>query len=101
MAKGAGSARGPPQSKAPPGQGPETKSKKQLSILGVHLEASEDGSGRSEKVPIFRGHPILLNAMKEPFLIQNDIKQASVVDSVGGFSLRLQFDRRGSLLLEQ
>jgi len=82
-------------------QSPESKSKKQLSIVGVHLEAIGEDSTHNEKVPIYREHPIMLNILRDPFLTQSNVKKASVVDSVGGFSLRLEFDQRGSQLLEQ
>jgi len=84
-------------------QSPESKSKskKQLSIVGVHLEAIGQDSTHNEKVPIYREHPIMLNILIDPFLTQSNIKKASVVDSVGGFGLRLEFDHRGSQLLEQ
>jgi len=38
---------------------------------------------------------------KVPFLTEGNVKDASVVDAVGGFALRIQFDHQGALLLEQ
>jgi len=38
---------------------------------------------------------------KEAILTQSDVKEAKVVDVVGGFAMRVQFDHRGTLLLEQ
>jgi len=74
--------------------------KKQLSILAVHLE-TKDLPDHVEQVLISRDRPFSLNVQKEAFLTQNDIAQAQVIDVVGGFALRLQFDHQGAWLLEQ
>lgn len=59
------------------------------------------GSDRTEPVPIYRENPIYVNVEKEPFLNEGSIAKASVVDVMGGFSIFIQFDRRGTWLLEQ
>src|SRR5438094_3754511 len=82
-------------------QNVETWHKKQFSTLGVHLEANRDTPERNELVPISRDHPLMVNVEKSPFLDQGHVKQASIIDGKGGFALRLQFDRQGTLLLEQ
>jgi SecDF, P1 head subdomain len=38
---------------------------------------------------------------KEPILTELNMAQAKVVDVVGGFAIRLEFDRQGSWILEQ
>jgi hypothetical protein len=74
--------------------------KKQLAVLEIHLE-TKDIPEHVEQVIISRDRPFSLNVLKQPFLIQNDIAQAQVIDVVGGFALRLQFDHQGAWLLEE
>jgi hypothetical protein len=82
-------------------QTPERKAKKRLTVLNVHLE-SRDLPEREKRVSVSRGdQPFTLSVQKEPFLTQNDVEQAKIVEGAGGFSISVQFDRRGSWLLEQ
>lgn len=80
----------------------EGKKKKQLSTLRVHLEVNRDAStNRNELIDVPRDNPIHLNVQKAPFISEANIRQAMVTNVLGGFELRLQFDRQGSWLLEQ
>ncbi len=79
----------------------ESKHKKVFSTLRVHFEGRRDVAGRSEEVTIGRDHPVKLIVEKAPFLNEGFVKQAKVIDVMGGFVLQLQFDRDGSMLLEQ
>lgn len=78
-----------------------SKSKKQLATLRVHLEAGGDMGGRGEKVTISRAANITLNIDKYPVLNESLVKQAGVVDVMGGFMMVIEFDNRGKLMLEQ
>ena len=75
--------------------------KKAVSVVRLHLEVNRDSTGRSWPVPIYRDKPFMVNIEKEPFIKEGNIKEARVVDTVGGFAIRLQMERRGSWLLEQ
>jgi len=81
-------------------QSAEKKASKQLSVLNVHLE-SRDLPDREQQISISRDRPFSLSVQKTPFLTQNDIQQAKVIDVVGGFALRIQFDHQAAWLLEQ
>lgn len=78
-----------------------SKSEKEIATLRVHLEVNPDGSDRNSRVPIYRAKPILLNVEKSPFVNESDVAQASLVDEMGGFKIVIQFDTRGTRLLEQ
>jgi preprotein translocase subunit SecD len=83
-------------------QSPESKSKKRLSTLRVHLETNLlDATNRTAQATISESPPVQLTVEKMPFLSEADIKEAKVVEMVGGFSIQLEFDRRGAWLLEQ
>jgi preprotein translocase subunit SecD len=77
------------------------KRKHQPSKLSVHLETHADASNPSERVPIYRQHPFMVNVQKEPILTELNITEAQVEDVVGGFAIRLQFDQQGTWILEQ
>jgi preprotein translocase subunit SecD len=75
--------------------------KKLLSTLHLHLEVNRDGTKANEPVPIYRAKPIMINVQKEAFVTDANVASAQVIDVVGGFALRIQFDKSGTSLLEQ
>jgi hypothetical protein len=75
--------------------------KKEVSTLRLHLEVNPDGTDKNGPVPIYRDNPVYVNVEKEPFLNEGRIAKAAVVDVMGGFAIFIQFDRRGTWLLEQ
>ena len=79
----------------------ESKAKKELSTLRLHLESGRDVSVTSEVVPVYREHPYMVSVDKMPFLNESDVASAKVVDVVGGFALRIQFNHSGTATLEQ
>ena len=75
--------------------------KKLLATLRLHLEASWDSSKESEPVPILRDKPVMVKVEKPPFLTEGSVSSAKVVDTIGGFALRIQFDQAGTTTLDQ
>jgi preprotein translocase subunit SecD len=75
--------------------------KKLAAVLRLHLETRADTATHQETVSILRENPVKVTIQKEHFLDEADIAEAKVIDSVGGFSLSIKFDRRGRWLLEQ
>jgi len=87
--------------KSTPESKQKSKDKKLAAVMRFHLETRSDISGHQEVVSILRDHPVQVTIQKTPFLNEADIADAKVIDSIGGFSLSLKFDRRGRWLLEQ
>jgi len=79
----------------------EGKHKKQLSSLRFYLEVNSYSTNRTQTVAIPRVNPVKITVETEPFLTEANIKQASVVDALGGFALRVEFERQGAWLLEE
>ena len=79
----------------------ESKGKKDLSTLRLHLEVNADGTDRNEQVPIYREKPVLVNVEKLPFISEKNVVAATLIDAHGGFAIQVQFDREGTWLLEQ
>lgn len=67
----------------------------------VHIEANADRSNRTTEVPIYRASPVLVNVEANPVVSEMMVSEARVVDTVGGFALRIAFNQEGRLLLEQ
>jgi|ERR1051326_3499103 len=79
----------------------ESKRKKQLSRIQLRQETNPDIMGRTETVQVYREHPVKFTVYRESFLTEANVKEAKVVDTLGGFGLRIDFDKEGSMLLEQ
>ncbi len=79
----------------------EAKRKKQIAVIRVHLEAFRDGTAFNEPVAIGRTSPMKFNVQRSPFLTEDNVASVKIVDAVGGFGLQIQFDRTGTILLEQ
>jgi preprotein translocase subunit SecD len=77
------------------------KDKKLATVLRLHLEMRPDNSGGQETISVIRNSPVQISVKKTDFLNEANIAEAAVVDTLGGFSITLKFDRRGRLLLEQ
>jgi preprotein translocase subunit SecD len=79
----------------------EKRERKLLSTLRLHLEASRDGTKDNEAVPVYRAKPVWVRITKSPILNESQVSEAAVVEVVGGFALRIEFDHQGQVLLEQ
>src|SRR5437879_13024044 len=76
-------------------QRPETKRKKALSTLRVHLAVNREPTDRTEQVPMWREHPFMVNVQRTPFLTEANVTEAQAVEVLGGFAVRLHFDHEG------
>jgi preprotein translocase subunit SecD len=83
-------------------EGDKLKAKaKDFSSLELYLEVPPDDASDNAPVPIYREHPILVNVNKTPFLDQNCIETASVVDEPGGmYHIRVAFNNKGASFLD-
>src|SRR5262245_48129237 len=77
------------------------KAKKPESTLRIHVETARDASDRTVTASLPRSKPIVINIERTPFLTEANVSKASVVDAMGGFAIQIEFDRRGSWILEQ
>jgi preprotein translocase subunit SecD len=80
-------------------QSPSKKAEKRPGFLRVHIEAPARVS--SQTATVFRQAPTEINLEPRPFLTEEYVRTASVVDVLGGFALRIEFNRSGAYLLEQ
>lgn len=75
--------------------------KKLVSVFRAHLEAPAGPAARGQPVQVFRLSPISLEVQQAPFLTEQNVKAARVIDVVSGFVVEIQLDRQGTFLLEQ
>lgn len=80
----------------------EKQKSKVASTLRLHLEVNRDDRDHSFGVPVYRKQPVNINIYREPFLDEGYIVKADVVDvdDDGGFGIRVQFDKHGTMVLE-
>ncbi|HEY1173300.1 MAG TPA: hypothetical protein VGH19_18165 [Verrucomicrobiae bacterium] len=76
------------------------KKGKERTFLRVYLQEEPDATERTVKVRVYRANPVTIDIHKIAFLDEINLAKASVVDDIGGFVLKLEFNRRGTWLLE-
>ena len=79
---------------------PGAKKKKEFCLLRFFVEVNPDATGRNQIVSIFQENPTPVCVEKMPVLTEEDIEEVSVLDQVGGFSLSVKFNDRGTRILE-
>jgi len=80
---------------------PNKYTKTDEASLRLHLEVNPDGSENNGPITVGLKSPFELNVQKAPFVTEFQIEKAAVVEVLGGFSISVQFDKQGSMLLEQ
>lgn len=80
---------------------PTSKNVPELAALRLHLEVNPDGTEGNSAVVVGRSNPFLVNLEKQSFLTEYDIASASLVEGMGGFSMSVTFNKKGSWILEQ
>lgn len=77
------------------------KKKDQVSVLRVHLQASQNTAGSTVPVTVLRSNPVSVTIAHDPILTEANIIAAKVIETPGGFAVEIQFDESSSLMLEQ
>ena len=76
------------------------KQAKEKTALQCCLEVNPDGTERVKIVHILRSNPVAVSVDSKPILIERDVEEASVVDDMGGFGIKIQFNPHGARVLE-
>ena len=79
----------------------ESKKKHASTHIQFFLEANSSPATPSQQAPVFRENPVRYRFLQRPFLDDGSIASAEVLHDLGGFALKLQFNRDGTFLLEQ
>jgi hypothetical protein len=78
----------------------QSQGQKLVSAFRIHVEINRENTERNRVVPVYRANPLMVSIDRTPLLTEARVTEARVVDGVGGFAIRLQFDRQGTWLLE-
>ena len=76
-----------------------SKPKKIETVLQVHA-AGTDKAIFTKKVKLFRDAPMEMRVEESPLLTGVDVKKATVVEALGGFALKIEFEARGRWILD-
>jgi len=82
-------------------QTPERKRKQAITSIRLHLEAHPDPTGRTEVVAVHQNPLVQMSVDKTPFLTDADLQSAKLIEVVGGYAVKLQFDKKGTWILEE
>src|ERR1041384_92015 len=74
----------------------ESKRRKEISNLRIHVEADPGSADRTSAISVHRTAPILLNIDREAVLDESEVSAAAIIGQPGElFSVEIQFTRRG------
>jgi hypothetical protein len=80
--------------------GKARRNAKPLKHIRLYLETRHDIPERSMEASVGRSSPMKFVVEKLPFLSEIHVERASLVEELGGFQLRIEFNRVGKQLLE-
>jgi len=80
---------------------PEEKEKrKEASTLRFYMETDIEEDAKSALVPVVRSNPVVVRIEKTAFLDEGSLKDAAVIETLGGFAIQVKLDFHGTLVLE-
>src|SRR5262245_10693730 len=77
------------------------KKKSAVSMLKVHLECSPYETDRNQFIAIPREHPTMICIERQCILTEANVAEAKVISEMDGFTMIIQLENRGKLILEQ
>lgn len=82
------------------GTAEERKRKKEETSLRFHLETNADGTGKNHPIQVIRSNPVEINVEDLAFIDERDIEKASIEETPGSFSLKIELNDHGRRVLE-
>src|SRR4051812_27632936 len=76
----------------------QKKGKAEEASLRLHLEINSAGGAQGTNVIIGRTATFAVNVDREPFLSEFNMEWAKVEETLGGFSIVIQFNATGTIL---
>jgi hypothetical protein len=77
------------------------KPPEKISAVRVHMEAPVGVQGETRTVTVLRSNPVVVTVDINPILTEQNLIRADLVETPGGFAVKLQFDGTGGWMLEQ
>ena len=69
--------------------------------IRIHIESAVVMPDKTEAIKLPRSEPIVINIDEDPIVTERNIIAATLLETPGGFSLRVKFDETGSWMIEQ
>lgn len=85
---------------APAAKSKKEKKPKPIKMIRVHVESKHDLPERSVVAALETGEGLKINVEKLPILNESHMENAALLDSPGGYQLRLKFNSLGAKILE-
>lgn len=79
----------------------EKKDTEPLGTLRVHVESRGNLPGGGLRVSVLRATPVVVTIAENSILSEANIVTATLIDSPGGFAIKVKFDENASWILEQ
>jgi hypothetical protein len=74
--------------------------KKEFTLLRLHMQVNPDGTQFTVPATVYRANPVTVTVMATPVVMEANIVRAALIEDTGGYSIGVQFDQQGALLLE-
>ena len=79
-----------------------TKKKiEKVGAIRIHIESPVSVPGKTETIRLLRSQPVEVVVDEDPTVTEQNILAATLLETPGGFSIRVKFDETGSWMLEQ
>jgi preprotein translocase subunit SecD len=72
---------------------------KDIGAIRIHMESPP--SDQSQSIQLLRSSPVVVVVGDEPVLTEDNIIAATLLETPGGFAIRIKFDETGAWMLEQ
>src|ERR1700733_13634345 len=77
------------------------KKQEKVSAVRIHLEGPVSLPGKTKTVSLLRNNPVIVTVDADPFLTEQNLIMAALVETPGGYAVRLQLDETSGWMLEQ
>jgi uncharacterized protein YceK len=77
------------------------KTPAKVSAVRIHMEAPVSVPGKTQTVTLLRNNPVVVTVDADPVLTEQNLVAAALMETPGGYAVRLQFDETGGWVLEQ
>lgn len=79
----------------------QKKQKEKAAAVRIHTEARVSVPGMTQTVALFRSTPVEVTVDVEPVLTEASVLAAQLMETQGGFAVRVRFDETGGWALDQ
>ena len=77
------------------------KKVEKVAAIRIHVEVPVSVPGKSQPIQVLRSQPVVVIVGDEPVLTERNLIAATLLETPGGFAIRMKFDETGSWMLEQ